>query len=130
MSKSKRVLIVEDDANIALAVKMVLRKPIPGAEVTIAGDGQEAWENLQQNDYDLVISDWNMPHITGQELLGKVRANQDTERLPFLMLTARPDAATAMQELSCDVTDYIPKPFDNGELVERVARLLELAEAG
>ncbi len=124
MSKQKNILIAEDDANIALAVKMVLRKPTGGANITVVTDGQAAWECLQQQDYDLLISDWNMPHLTGKELLAKVRANKATQQLPFLMLSARPDAANVVLLAAGGVTEYIAKPFENAELVALVVKLL------
>ena len=124
MTKQKNILIAEDDANIALAVKTVLRKPTNGANITIAFDGQEALECLQQGDYDLLISDWNMPRLTGQELLAEVRANTATAQLPFLMLTARPDVADVVSSPGAGVINYIAKPFDNAELVALVVKLL------
>lgn len=125
MTEPKRILIAEDDANIALAVKTILRKPTNGANITIVSDGQEALECLQQGEYDLLISDWNMPRLTGNELLAEVRANSATAQLPFLMLSARPDAADVMSSAGEGVTDYIAKPFENSELIEMVVRLLQ-----
>jgi len=121
MTKQKNILIAEDDANIALAVKTLLRKPTDGANITIVSDGQEALECLQQGDYDLLISDWNMPRLSGNELLAEVRANAATARLPFLMLSARSDVVSS---IGAGVTDYIAKPFDNAELVALVVKLL------
>jgi len=121
MIKQKNILIAEDDANIALAVKTLLRKPTDGANITIVSDGQEALECLQQGDYDLLISDWNMPRLSGNELLAEVRANAATARLPFLMLSARSDVVSS---IGAGVTDYIAKPFDNAELVALVVKLL------
>ena len=122
MTKQKNILIAEDDANIALAVKTLLRKPTNGANITIVADGQEALECLQQGDYDLLISDWNMPRLSGNELLAEVRANAATAHLPFLMLSARSDAVSSM---AAGVTGYIAKPFDNAELVALVVKLLD-----
>lgn len=124
MTEQKRILIAEDDASIALAVKTILRKPTNDANITIVTDGQEALECLQQQDFDLVISDWNMPRLAGNELLAEVRANSSTAQLPFLMLSARPDAADVMSFAGEGVTDYIAKPFENAELVALVVSLL------
>jgi len=125
MTKQKNILIAEDDANIALAVKTLLRKPTNGANITIVADGQEALECLQQGHYDLLISDWNMPRLSGNELLVEVRANAATARLPFLMLSARSDVVSSIK---AGVTDYIAKPFDNAELIALVVKLLAAEE--
>lgn len=124
MIKQKNILIAEDDANIALAVKTLLRKPTNGANITIVSDGQEALEYLQQGDCDLLISDWNMPRLSGNELLAEVRANVATSQLPFLMLSARSDVASVVSPSGTGVTEFIAKPFDNAELVALVVKLL------
>ncbi|HHJ81236.1 MAG TPA: response regulator [Candidatus Tenderia electrophaga] len=125
MAKQKNILIAEDDASIALAVKTILRKPTNGAYITIVSDGQAALECLQQHEYDLLISDWNMPLLSGNELLAQVRANHSTVQLPFLMLSARPDVAGVVSSEDETVTAYVAKPFENSELVEIVMRLLQ-----
>lgn len=124
MTQQKNILIAEDDANIALAVKTLLRKPTNGANITTVTDGQEALEYLQQGNYDLLISDWNMPRLSGNELLAEVRANVATAQLPFLMLSARSDVADAVSSSGAGATEYIAKPFDNAELVALVVKLL------
>ncbi len=125
MMKQKNILIAEDDASIALAVKTILRKPTNGANITIVSDGQAALECLQKYEYDLLISDWNMPRLSGCGLLAQVRANISTAKLPFLMLSARPDLPSVISSADEGVTDYIAKPFENSELVEMVVRLLQ-----
>lgn len=124
MDKQTNVLIAEDEANIALALKSIISKAETGAKITVAVDGQEALERLQTEKYDLVISDWNMPRMTGEELLSKVRANKNTEKLPFLMLTARTDVDSVKSALGLGVSDYIAKPFDNAKLAKKVINLL------
>ncbi len=119
-----KLLIAEDDANIALALSVLLRRAISGALITIVCDGQEAIEHLRDGDYALVISDWNMPRVTGLELLAAVRSSQHTQQLPFLMLTARTDGASFMEPHNADVTGYIGKPFDNDDFINKVKQLL------
>lgn len=124
MNDSPRILIAEDDAHIALAVKIILRRAIHGATITTARDGQEALERLQQEEYDLVLSDWNMPRLTGMELLKQVRCEPRTQQLPFLMLTARSDKDCGESTLANEITSCVSKPFDNDELIAKVVELL------
>lgn len=124
MENQVNILIAEDEPNIALALKSIVGKAVGGAAITIVGDGQEAAEKLKEKKFNLLICDWNMPRMTGLELLATVRADFQTERLPFLMLTARADAASVKAALGSGVTDYIAKPFDKEKLVEKVKKFL------
>lgn len=124
MSKSVKILIAEDDVNISLALKTVLRRALVDAEITMVSDGQAALGQVRHERYDLLISDWNMPRISGLELLSAVRSSVTTQRLPFLMLTARADVGSYGELLNNEVSDYIAKPFDNEDLVGKVKALL------
>lgn len=124
MTAPVNILIAEDEANIALALKTIVSKATNGGKVTMVGDGRQALTALQGGDFDLLISDWNMPNMTGLQLLSEVRANKRTEQLPFLMLTARADAGSVKAALVSGVTDYIAKPFDKHKLVDKVQRFL------
>jgi len=124
MDKQTNILIAEDEANIALALNNIVGKKINNTKITVVTNGQAALETLANNKYDLLISDWNMPHMTGLELLSKVRENKKTKTLPFLMLTARTDAVSVKSALELGVTDYIAKPFDKAKLVEKITRFL------
>jgi len=124
MTKQQNILIAEDDAHIALALKLIVRKAVAGAQVTIVADGRQALEKMQQDSYDLLISDWNMPELTGIELLAELRADDSISDLPFLMLTARTDLASVKEVLKAERADYISKPFGNEEVIEKVLRLV------
>ncbi len=121
-----KILIAEDDVNIALALTVLLRRAISGTVIITVNDGKEAMQHLYDGDYALVISDWNMPCITGLELLSFVRANHHTRLLPFLMLTARMDVAGFSELANADITGYIGKPFDNDEFIRKVKELLSV----
>jgi two-component system chemotaxis response regulator CheY len=121
------ILIVEDDANISLALKIILHRALVRAEITMVRDGQAALGQLHGGGFDLVISDWNMPRVSGLELLTAIRSNTSTQRLPFLMLTARSDVGSYGDMLNNEFSDYISKPFDNDVFVEKVLTLLEVA---
>ena len=124
MKKNIKILIAEDDAHIALALKVVLRKAIECGITTVVSDGDQALAALNQTTYDLIISDWNMPGKTGMDLLIENRTNKETKNTPFLMLTARTDLSGVKEVLNYDITDYISKPFSNNEVIEKVLNLL------
>ncbi len=121
-----KILIAEDDANIALALTVLLRRTISNAVITTVNDGQQAMRCLCDDNYALVISDWNMPCITGLELLSFVRTTPQTQRLPFLMLTARIDVAGFSELSNDDITGHIGKPFDTDEFIRKVKQLLRM----
>ena len=82
-----RILIVDDFSTMRRIIKNILRQ-LDLNNVVEADDGTTAWEVLNKDHIDFIISDWNMPQMTGIELLRKVRASEDFGHLPFLMVTA------------------------------------------
>ena len=84
---NKKILIVDDFATMRRILKNIL-KQLGFKNLVEADDGTTAWEILENQDIDLIISDWNMPKMTGLELLKKVRANSRYAKKPFLMVTA------------------------------------------
>lgn len=119
------ILVAEDEKNIAIALGAVLKKGIKDVTVKIVHDGDQAVEELSKSKFDLILSDWNMPKMTGVELLAKVRSVDTLKNIPFLMLTARGDKGSVVTALKSGVTEYIAKPFDNKILIEKVLSLLE-----
>jgi two-component system chemotaxis response regulator CheY len=121
-------LVVEDDADVALIVEAALRA-IGVERVVHAENGKLALDEIIQNqgDYDLVVSDWEMPVMSGIEFLKKVRAQDPS--LPFLMLTARLKMDSIVSAKDADVTAYIVKPFSPEGLRQKletiVAQLIE-----
>ena len=89
MDKPLKILIVDDDRTTALIVKAAVSKHLARTEVVLVYDGQEAWDTLMIDDFDLIISDWNMPRKAGDELLYDIRQHKKTKQIPFLMLTVR-----------------------------------------
>lgn len=125
MSALKKILIAEDDYAISLAIKTIVNASC-ACELTIAKDGEAAWQAIQTQDFDLIISDWNMPLMTGEELLKNVRDNNQTTNTPFLMLTARSDKNSVIDAINSGVTAYMHKPFVRQALIEKVTTLLGL----
>jgi DNA-binding response OmpR family regulator len=121
-----RVLIVEDEVDLANAIAKGLRKQ--GYAVDIAFDGELGWEMAEINDYDLLILDLNLPRLHGLEVCRRLRATQP--RLPILMLTARSQPNQRIEGLDLGADDYLVKPFHWGELMARVRALLRRSIQG
>lgn len=119
----KKILLAEDDYAIALALQTILQNNLD-CDLTVTQNGQEAWDALLENTFDLILCDWNMPVKTGCELLNDVKLNLQTKNIPFVMLTARADKSSVIEALKTGVTDYIHKPFDRANLIEKIKSII------
>lgn len=119
------ILIAEDEKNIALALKTIVLKGIKNSNVLISQDGIEALSVFNTQAIDLIVSDWNMPLMSGDELLSAIRDGERNPDVPFLMLTARADSSSVRTAIDSHVTEYIVKPFNKGSLLEKVRFLLD-----
>ncbi len=123
--KEIRVLIV-DDARVARQIVKNMLKEIGFTEFLEADDGNAALQVLDREKVGLVLSDWNMPVLSGIELLKKVRGNSKLASIPFIMVTAERmdlNIVTAVQE---GVSGYIKKPFGAKELEKKIRQALRL----
>jgi len=120
------ILLVDDEQFLAKGISVILGKKLDCNEMTIAMDGEQAWQILQDKDIDIVISDWNMPKKNGAELLRDMKANPKTSSIPFLMLTGRSDLDSVKSAQDAGVVEYIVKPFNGDELVKMIEKLLNL----
>lgn len=125
MTNVINIMIAEDEPHIALALGAIIKKGIAGSVVTVTHDGAEALEKLLSADYHLIISDWNMPKMTGVELLSHIRGHEKLKNTPFIMLTARGDKDSVLEALKSGVTQYIAKPFDNKAVIDKAIALLK-----
>lgn len=129
MSEKKNVLVVEDDPNVALAIEAMLRKNFPGVDVVKVSSCRAAWDLLQAESFSLVISDWNMPSRTGADLLQDIRSSFRTQHIPFLMVTARSDKVSVITAIKAGANDYICKPFEKQNLLEKAGKWLGMSPA-
>lgn len=122
------MLIAEDDENIALAIQTVLKKAFNSTKIEIAYDGDDAWLKCKNNNFDIIISDWNMPGMTGQDLCKRLRETENHKATPFLMLTARSDKISVVNAIKSGANDYISKPYQKDQLIEKVRKLVAIAK--
>jgi len=124
MSTSLNILIAEDEVNIALAIKTIVKKAFSDVAITVVNNGREAYEAVKKTSFQLIISDWNMPVMTGLDLLTELRNNESSSEIPFLMLTARDDKVSVISAVKGGVTAYIAKPFEKEYLIKKIKELI------
>lgn len=126
-----RFLVVDDATFIRDMVKRLLRDRIPGAEIYDANDGNRAIALLKKYRIDVILSDWEMPGMGGEELLRWVRdpeSGHGYSDTPFIMVTSRGDKAFVIKAIHAGVSDFIAKPFNSDELIKKTMR--QLAKIG
>ncbi|WP_319759161.1 chemotaxis response regulator CheY [Maridesulfovibrio sp.] len=122
---SMKVLVVDDFATMRRIIKNILRQ-IGFTNIVEADDGTTAWETLNKDDsIEFIVSDWNMPQMTGIELLRKVRASEEFADLPFLMVTAEAQQENIIEAVQAKVSNYIVKPFTPDTLGQKINKIFE-----
>jgi DNA-binding response OmpR family regulator len=119
------VLVVDDATFIRDLVKRALRQIVGDVELLDAADGARAQALIKQKTPDLILSDWEMPEISGEELLKWVRAQPHMVATPFIMITSRGDRNHVIAAVNAGVSDYICKPFTAEELSRKVHKQLK-----
>ena len=117
-----RVLVVEDDRDIADLVERYLQKA--GFSIELLSSGRDALKAIADRTPDLLILDLMLPHVDGLEVCRAVRSEPRTAAIPIIMLTARADESERIVGLEIGADDYVAKPFSPNELVARVRALL------
>ena len=118
------VLVVDDATFIRDLVKKGLRDHFPGIQLEEAVNGRKAQQLLTRQTVDLILCDWEMPEMSGLELLTWARAQDNLKTTPFIMVTSRGDKENVVQAIQAGVSDYIGKPFSNEQLVTKVKKAL------
>lgn len=126
MSKiaSKKILVI-DDMKITrkLLMKFLIKFGAEENNLTEAGNGKEGMELVQANSYDLIISDWNMPEMSGLELLRFCKTNESTKDVPFVLLTSESESSQIAEALDSRVDLYLVKPIHEDDFYQKVMRL-------
>jgi len=118
-----KILVVDDFPTMRRIIRNLL-KQLGYSNVVEADDGSTALAKLQQERFDLIISDWNMPTMNGLELLKNVRENEELRHIPFLMVTADAERDHVMQAVEAGVSSYIVKPFTAAKLKEKMEAIV------
>ena len=121
------VLVVDDAPFIRDLVKKGLRNSFPGIQIEDAVNGRKAQQMLGRQRFDLILCDWEMPELSGLELLTWCREQPETKAVPFIMVTSRGDKENVVQAIQAGVSDFIGKPFTNEQLVTKVKKALHKA---
>ncbi|MBC8471306.1 MAG: response regulator [Planctomycetes bacterium] len=118
----KRVLVVDDEIHIVHVVAIKLRNN--GYEVISADNGAEAFELACEEKPDIIVTDYQMPVMSGLELVEKLRQGDDTKDIPVIMLTARSFAITKEQQEDLRISSCLSKPFSPKELLGNIEDVL------
>lgn len=119
-----KFLVVDDSPTMRRIVINAL-KTFGYSDVVEAGDGQEALDQLSKNKVDFVITDWNMPNMSGLDLTKAIRSNDNTKSLPILMVTTRGLKQDIIEALKAKVNNYVVKPFTPQVLKEKLDAILK-----
>jgi two-component system chemotaxis response regulator CheY len=124
VNKNLKILVVDDFATMRKVIRNLLKQG--GFEnVVEAEDGVAALKVLQSQKVDFVISDWNMPNMSGLELLKAVRGSDDLKEMPFLMVTAEALKDNVVAAVKAGVSNYIVKPFTAEVLTEKIEKIVK-----
>lgn len=124
MDKNMRILIVDDFSTMRRIVKNLLND-LGYTNTTEADDGKTAWPLLQAGGFEFVVTDWNMPGMTGIELLKAIRSDARIAKTPVLMVTAEAQREQIIEAAQAGVNGYIIKPFTAQTLKEKIDKIFQ-----
>ncbi len=122
--EGKKVLVVDDSSVMRQIIKKNL-KELGFGDISDAEDGAAGLKKLGEGAIDLVVSDWNMPKMTGIEFLKAVRADANLKGTNFLMVTSEADKEKIMEAVEAGVNQYIVKPFNANQLEEKIQAIFK-----
>lgn len=122
MNPNMRILVVDDFSTMRRIIKNILRQ-LGFNNVVEADDGTTAWEVLNKDKVEFIVSDWNMPQMTGIDLLRKVRSTEEFAELPFLMVTAEAQQENIIEAVQAKVSNYIVKPFTAETMKQKIDKI-------
>jgi two-component system, chemotaxis family, chemotaxis protein CheY len=127
VDKTIKILIVDDFATMRKVVRNLL-KQVGYEDIVEAEDGVMALKALKSQKIDVIVSDWNMPNMSGLELLKAVRADAELAKTPFLMVTAEALQDNVVAAVKAGVNNYIVKPFTAEVLSEKIKKIMDNIE--
>ena len=124
MDKNMKILIVDDFSTMRRIIKNLLRD-LGFTNTQEADDGLTALPMLKGGDFDFLVTDWNMPGMTGIDLLREVRADAKLSSLPVLMVTAEAKRDQIIEAAQAGVNGYVVKPFTAAALKEKIEKIFD-----
>lgn len=122
--ENMKVLIVDDYSSMRRTIRSILEQN--GVQkIHEAENGKVALSKLNEITVDIVILDWQMPEMTGIELLRRIRATDKIKTLPILMVTAESEVKNVVEAVKAGVNNYVVKPFDARTLMDKIQRILQ-----
>ena len=124
---SMKTLVIDDMMTMRKIITKML-KSIGFTNVQEADDGATAWPMIEAakeagEPFDFIVSDWNMPKMSGLDLLIKIRATEGIKDTPFLMLTAEAEQSNVVKVVQAGVSNFVVKPFKPDTLKEKIAKI-------
>jgi two-component system chemotaxis response regulator CheY len=124
INRDMNILVVDDFSTMRRIVKNLL-KELGFHKFDEADDGLTAWPMIQSGKYDFIVSDWNMPEMSGLDLLKHVRADANLKGTPFLLITAEAKRSQILDAAQAGVDGYIVKPFTAATLNAKIHKIFE-----
>ena len=124
MDNNMKILIVDDFSTMRRIIKNLLRD-LGFTNTHEADDGSTALPMLRTGDFDFLVTDWNMPGMTGIDLLKEVRSDDKLNTLPVLMVTAEAKRDQIIEAAQAGVNGYVVKPFTAQVLKEKIDKIFE-----
>ncbi len=128
MDKNMKILVVDDFSTMRRIIKNLLRD-LGFTNISEADDGQTGLPMLQSGDFDFLVTDWNMPGMTGIDLLKAVRADERLSSIPVLMVTAEAKKEQIVEAAQAGVNGYVVKPFTAETLKAKIEKIFERVDA-
>ena len=117
--ENKKILFVEDSPTISRIIHDLLSK-IGYKKIVHAENGIDALKKIKNNDFDLIITDWNMPGMDGIELVSNLRSSDAYKSIPIIMASTNKTESDIKKAFDSGINDYIIKPFSNQKLAEKI----------
>jgi two-component system chemotaxis response regulator CheY len=125
INRDMRILVVDDFSTMRRIIKNLLNE-LGFSNLSEAEDGVQAWSALEvSGGFDFIVSDWNMPNMSGIDFLRKVRADPRFKNTPFLLITAEAKRSQILEAVEAGVNGYIVKPFTAATLNEKIQKIFE-----
>ena len=122
MDMNIKILVADDFPEVTRVIRNIL-KNIGFTNIREADSGKAVLRALKKEKYDLILCDWNMPDMTGVEVLKKIRSDDELKEIPFIMVTAEAEKEKILEAIKAGVSNYIVKPFTAQAISEAIKKV-------